>query len=76
MSKLSRAERYHNFFHETPEGKDFIDALNTMIESEHEKAESIEDPSTSHAHTQRAKGIRTVLTKISSLTTEAKKAKN
>lgn len=76
MIDPSKSERYRQFFRESPEGIDFVVSLSDMINSEHEKAEAADDPNASHAHTQRAKGIREVLTKISSLTTEAKKSKN
>lgn len=61
---------YRNFFIKSEEGKEFMESLKKLIESEHEKAEK--NPELARDHAQRAKGIREVLDHITIVCTERK----
>lgn len=59
---------YQSFFLKTETGKYFIDKLDEMINSEHEKAEN--SPELARDHVQRAKGIRETKAHILSVVSE------
>lgn len=65
------AKNYRNFFKDSPAGQHFMEQLDRLIESSHQKAE--DEPESARDHMQRAKGKREVVGLINSLMTEAKK---
>lgn len=60
--------QYKAFFVDSPEGRSFVESLHALIDAEHQKAEN--EPVLSAAHTQTAKGIRQVISKINTLCTD------
>lgn len=54
---------YQAFFQKSESGKFFMEFLNDEIGREHERAEK--EPESARDHTQRAKGLRTVVEHIS-----------
>lgn len=64
---------YQNFFLKSEEGKAFMAELTRMIDDSHAKAEK--DADKSRDYTQQAKGVRSVIEHIQSVTTEVKKPK-
>lgn len=69
MSRLTK--QYKEFFVETKAGQDFVKSITDMIESNHEKAENT--PENARDYSQRAKGVREVVSLIDTLVTESKK---
>lgn len=65
---------YDRFFHQSDEGKYFIDYVKGIIEDAHTSAEN--DPEFAIAYTQKARGVREILKHIQSVTTVIKKGKN
>ncbi len=65
MSSPARA------FFTSPDGQEVLKTITGMIDSEHAKAE--DNPERALAHTQRAKGIREVLSLLQSFTAELNK---
>jgi hypothetical protein len=59
------ANAYVQFFTKTEAGKYFLDAIEEIIDSEHQQAEA--DPTLARDHTQRAKGARLPLEHIQSV---------
>jgi hypothetical protein len=53
---------YRNFFIKSEEGRAFVEFIESLINSEHEKAEN--KPELARDHAQRAKGMREVLNHI------------
>lgn len=76
MSDKSSSKRYREYFIESNDGQAFMLSLDSLIQSQHAKAEDTTSKDESFAYTQRAKGIREVIVTINSLTTEAKKSTN
>lgn len=70
MKSEDRAAAYKQFFG-SPAGAEFLAELNRLIQAEHEQAE--DKPELARDHTQRAKGVRSVLQHIQIVTTEVKK---
>lgn len=68
--ELGRA--YEGFFAKHEAGKHFIEAIEAIITSNHEKAEN--DPDKSRDYVQRARGVRDVIEHINSVQGGSKKA--
>lgn len=64
---------YQNFFIKSEEGKAFMAELIRIIDSFHAKAES--DGDKARDYSQQAKGVRSIVEHIQSVTTEVKKGK-
>lgn len=67
-------QRYRAFFIESIDGQKYIQKLHEAITRAHEDAEK--NPELARDYTQRAKGVRTALETINSLTAGIKKGKS
>lgn len=65
---------YDQFFLKSDAGKYFIDYLSNSIDNNHKQAEN--NAEKSRDYIQNAKGIRTILEHITSVTTNIKKGKD
>ena len=68
MSSEELRRAYTAFFKQSEAGKQFMQTIDTMISSQHEKGEK--EPDHARDYSQRAKGIREILSKIQSVTAD------
>ena len=73
MSLDEKRRAYTAFFMSNEAGKEFMQTLSTIIDTNHTAAENA--PELSRDHVQRAKGVREVIAHIQSITADRSKPK-
>lgn len=68
---MNISDAYTQFFMKSEEGRHFVDQLEKLITENHEKSENT--PDSARDYSQRAKGVREVLSHIRVSTTKPKK---
>lgn len=68
MTTIEKRRRYQGFFLSDEAGQEFMTQLQAIIADNHTKAEN--EPALAREYSQRAKGVREVISHIQSLTTE------